>query len=392
MPRLADDVESPCGEVEGRGERAQHALADGDRVLLVADVLAEDRELVAAEAGDGLVPAQRVAQAIGDGLDQLVAGRVAEAVVDDLEAVEVEEEDGDVAAAAALEALERLAQAVVEQQAARQPGERVAQQLVLVRAPGDDVGGAGGEHEAAVDERPAPRVGDGVAVAVDRRGRDQAAEPVVDDDVADRHQERDPVLVERQDADHHEEVEVRLDVAVREVHEHRRGGDEAERGGDDAQLHARPLRAGQQRRQDEQASSRTSCAGPTGPGRARTSSGRRRGTTSGRRSSGGGGARCAPAAAGPAASSARSPGSARAGARREARRADPRVRRRARSCRYPRDSRPEELHGLVIGSRLHRPCMALRSCRRSGCGPRGSCGRPRRSTRASARAPRCGRR
>ena len=109
MPRLADDIDSPCGEVEGRGERAQHALGDGDRVLLVADVLAEDRELVAAEAGHGLVPAQRVAQAVGDGDDQLVAGRVAEAVVDDLEAVQVEEEDGDVAAAAAIEALERLA-------------------------------------------------------------------------------------------------------------------------------------------------------------------------------------------------------------------------------------------------------------------------------------------
>ena len=60
----------------------------------------------------------------------------------------------------------------------------------------------------------------------------------------------------------------------------------------------------------EQRRPRTSCAGPTGPGRARTPSGRRRGTTSARRSSGGGGARCARAAAGPAAASARPPGSA----------------------------------------------------------------------------------
>ena len=51
--------------------------------------------------------AQRVAQALGDRDEQLVAGRVAEAVVDDLEAVEVEEQHGDVAAAAALQALER---------------------------------------------------------------------------------------------------------------------------------------------------------------------------------------------------------------------------------------------------------------------------------------------
>ena len=74
MPRLADDIDSPWARWNGVAERAQHALADGDRVLLVADVLAEDRELVAAEAGDGLVPAQRVAQALGDGDDQLVAG------------------------------------------------------------------------------------------------------------------------------------------------------------------------------------------------------------------------------------------------------------------------------------------------------------------------------
>ena len=101
---------SPCASWNGRLNDAQHALGDRDRVLLVDDVLAQDRELVAAEAGDGLVPAQRVPQPLGDREDQLVAGRVAEAVVDHLEAVEVEEQHGDVAPAAALQPLERLAQ------------------------------------------------------------------------------------------------------------------------------------------------------------------------------------------------------------------------------------------------------------------------------------------
>jgi hypothetical protein len=192
-----------------------------NRVLLVVDVLAQERELVAAEAGDGLVPAQRVPQAVGDRGDQLVAGVVAEAVVDDLEAVEVEEEDGDVGAAAALQALERLGQPVGEQQPARQPGERVAQQLVLVRPPGDDVGGAGGQDERAVDARPAPGVRDGVRVAVHLLRRQDADEAMVDHDVGDRDQERHPVLVEREDADHHEEVEVRLGDAGPQVDEHR---------------------------------------------------------------------------------------------------------------------------------------------------------------------------
>ena len=105
----AEDIVSPCVQVERQAERrAARARPTAIGVLLVDDVLAQDRELVAAEARDRLVPAQRVAQALGDGDDQLVAGGVAEAVVDDLEAVEVEEQHGDVAAAAALEPLERL--------------------------------------------------------------------------------------------------------------------------------------------------------------------------------------------------------------------------------------------------------------------------------------------
>ena len=59
----------------------------------------EDRELVAAEAGDGVVGAQRVAQALAADLEQAVAGGVAERVVDLLEVVEVEEgDDGGLAA------------------------------------------------------------------------------------------------------------------------------------------------------------------------------------------------------------------------------------------------------------------------------------------------------
>ena len=69
---------------------------------------------------------------------------------------------------------------------------------------------------------------DRVRVVVDALRGQHAAEPVVEHDVGDCDEEGDPVLVERQHADHHEEVEVRLDVAARQVDEDRRRGDQAE--------------------------------------------------------------------------------------------------------------------------------------------------------------------
>ena len=66
-----------------------------------------------------------------------------------------------------------------------------------------------------MDTRPRPRVGDRGLVVVDGLGRERAGDAVLEDDVADGDEERPPVLVQRDDADHHEEVEVHLDQAVR---------------------------------------------------------------------------------------------------------------------------------------------------------------------------------
>src|SRR5438045_1569287 len=76
-------------------------------------------------------------------------------VVDDLEAVQVEEEDGEAGAAAALRSLERHAEALHEERAVGQPGERVVEggvpELLLGSQPLGDVhadreaGGAAGE-------------------------------------------------------------------------------------------------------------------------------------------------------------------------------------------------------------------------------------------------------
>ena len=69
------------------------AVGDPAHVGEARDALEQDHELVAAEAGDHVVGAQLGRQALGDGDQQLVAGAVAERVVDDLEVVDVGEQD-----------------------------------------------------------------------------------------------------------------------------------------------------------------------------------------------------------------------------------------------------------------------------------------------------------
>ena len=96
------------------------ALGDHGRLARVADVVEQERELVAAEAGDGVVGPQRRLQPARDGDQQLVADVVAERVVDELEAVEVEEQHrGAALGVAALGAADRLVEAVEEQHAVR---------------------------------------------------------------------------------------------------------------------------------------------------------------------------------------------------------------------------------------------------------------------------------
>ena len=79
----------------GLGEGRRDAVGDRHRLVLVGEAVDQDPELVAAEAGDDVAGAQVRAQPRGDRAQQLVAGVVAEAVVDQLEVVEVEEDDPD---------------------------------------------------------------------------------------------------------------------------------------------------------------------------------------------------------------------------------------------------------------------------------------------------------
>ena len=84
------------GSIEGEGlvERLDGALGELDRLLLVGKVLADDDELVASESRHDVVAPDGRGEPAADGNEEVVSGVVAEPVVDDLEPIEVEEEQG----------------------------------------------------------------------------------------------------------------------------------------------------------------------------------------------------------------------------------------------------------------------------------------------------------
>ena len=145
----AADHEVLLLERDGALERVDDALGRVGRRLGIFDVLEQDRELVTAEARRGVGGADRGRDPLRDLEQQLVAGRVAEAVVDSFEVVEVEEDDGEAELLAA-RAGHRVAYALVEQGAVGQVGDRVVEglmgELLLKRLALADV--AAVEHDA----------------------------------------------------------------------------------------------------------------------------------------------------------------------------------------------------------------------------------------------------
>ena len=116
------DLDHPLDRVEGE---ARHP-GDLDRLT---DVLDEDRELIAAEPGDGVRRSHHRGEPLPDDDQQLVPGGVPEAVVDRLEAVQVGEQHAH-RVARRLGAGARLREAVDEEGAVREAGERVVEGLV----------------------------------------------------------------------------------------------------------------------------------------------------------------------------------------------------------------------------------------------------------------------
>ena len=100
MPTVAPMKTSLPSDVEGPAHGGDDALGDGVGLHAAAVVLEQHGELVAAETRRGVRRARAVGQAGGRGAQQLVAGGVADAVVDGLEAVEVDEEHAQLGLAA----------------------------------------------------------------------------------------------------------------------------------------------------------------------------------------------------------------------------------------------------------------------------------------------------
>ena len=93
--------------------------------MVGSNVAAHDQELVATETADDVATACRGLQAVGNDLQQAVADGVTEAVVDDLEIVEVAEHHGHSLAVA-----DGVGQQMEELLAVRQPGQRVVAGVV----------------------------------------------------------------------------------------------------------------------------------------------------------------------------------------------------------------------------------------------------------------------
>ena len=123
-------------ERERGPELGRDDLRDPPRLVLVRDVVEDDPELVAAEPGDGVAGSQARREPLADRDQQAVADGVADALVDDLEAVEVEHDHGDGSGVVRADARERVGDAVRQQLAVRQPGRRVVEGAALPRRRG----------------------------------------------------------------------------------------------------------------------------------------------------------------------------------------------------------------------------------------------------------------
>ena len=122
------EVEKQPVEVDRLLDGGAHAANDLEN-LRPAGLRHEHRELVAAEPGDRVAFAQSLLQASPGLLQYLVARHVAKRVVDLLEPVQVEYEDGELTMVL-LRLEDRLGDALVKKGAIREPGERVVQSLV----------------------------------------------------------------------------------------------------------------------------------------------------------------------------------------------------------------------------------------------------------------------
>eukprot|EP00659_Diplonema_papillatum_P013429 gene13429-biopygen13469 len=138
--------------LERWGEAGQQLIGQVFGVAGLLQAGQQDDEFVTAQAGDGVDVSQLVLEANGDVLEQQVANRVAEAVVDVFETVEVEEQHGALAAGFLL-VVEGGLQAAFKQGAVGQAGQRVVVGLVIEARLGVLEAGDVGKHGDEVGDR-----------------------------------------------------------------------------------------------------------------------------------------------------------------------------------------------------------------------------------------------
>ena len=143
----------PVESWTGVGQQPRVLGGQADGHLHVADVAAQHHELVAGEPADHVAAPDGRLEPLGQSQEHLVAAGVPERVVDQLEPVEVDEQDGQVGAA--LHRHQQLPlELVVEEGPVAQPGQRVVVgqpvELGLGRLPVGHVGERADHHGGLV--------------------------------------------------------------------------------------------------------------------------------------------------------------------------------------------------------------------------------------------------
>ena len=131
-PHLGDadagaDRQLLAAQREGRPQALDQPGTDVDGVVVALD---QDGELVATEPGDGVAGPDRAAEPLRHPDHQLVPDRVTEGVVDHLEVVEIDEQQGQRTQAAPV-LLQGVGHPVGEQRPVGQPGQLVGERLPL---------------------------------------------------------------------------------------------------------------------------------------------------------------------------------------------------------------------------------------------------------------------
>ena len=168
------DVDVDAADRERFLERGAQPQARGAGRGLVAG-LEDDRELVAAQPRQRVVLAQQLLQPRADLAQHLVAGVVAERVVELLEAVEVDQQQRELVAVRAAR-LDRRVQRVDQVAAVAEAGEVVGHRLLLRVAQALDHGPAGAPHadeHGGDGERDGDRLDVGELPDAEQRERDR---------------------------------------------------------------------------------------------------------------------------------------------------------------------------------------------------------------------------